>query len=121
MPPVTRLAAAVDKGLAGWAATHGLTVMPGVENNRGGSVRLVNEHATIRIVADWLEGELTVTVQQTDGDELALADLVDLRKARGLSLTRLSRGISEDAVVRRLRQIANLLDDQAAPLFTASE
>lgn len=118
---MTRLAAATNKALADWATTHGFAIVPEVDSNRGGSVRLVNQHVTIRIVADWLEGELDVTVKHAAGEELALHDIADPRTAKSLSLTRLSRGISEDAVVRRLQQIAALLDEQAAPLLTSGD
>ncbi|MCB1038709.1 MAG: hypothetical protein KDA94_04120 [Acidimicrobiales bacterium] len=113
-----RLAVAAGKALAEWATTHALVLVPEAEGHRGGSVPLTNEHLTIRIVPDWLEGELDVTVQQNGDEEVALSGLVDLSRARALSLTRLSRGISEEAVARRLRQIAALLDEEAAPIFT---
>lgn len=83
---------------------------------RGSTVELVNESMAIQLVTDWLEGELTVTLQTLDGSAMPLDAVVDTAGA-GLSLMRMKRGITLDMITQRLETAARLLVSQAPDLL----
>src|SRR5687768_18500456 len=82
----------------------GFVVIDSDESGRGAHVHLSNGWALIEVVADWLEGELTVVVN-TDGSARAAEDIVDLTKVKGLHLRRLGRSVSAEVLASQLQRV----------------
>jgi hypothetical protein len=71
----------------------------------------------ITVSADWLEGELSLTLQRLGQEAMPLGDLLDLDRVKGLHLTRLGRNVSVATVEAQLRKIAQALDEQASAVL----
>jgi hypothetical protein len=112
----SRLLPAVERGLVEPLALYGF-VATGGGGNRGETVECRNDQTLITISADWLEGELSVTVQRLGQSPVAVADLVDLDGIKGLRMTRLGRNVSVGTVESSLRKIAEALDEQATEVL----
>jgi hypothetical protein len=111
-----KLDAAVEHGMLARLAVHGYEAVGSVDNNRGSSVELSDGSTLIVVTADWLEGEIEVTVN-ADGRERRLAEVVDLRAVRGLHLRRLRRGVTADVIGEQLAKVTEALLRQAPELF----
>ena len=112
----SRLLRAVERGLVEPLARYGF-VAAGGGGNRGETVECSNGQTLITVSADWLEGELSVTVQRPGESPVAVADLVDLDGVKGLRMTRLGRNVSVSTVESTLGKIAEALDEQASDVL----
>ena len=90
------------------------------DSHRGAKVTVVNRCVAVSVTADWLEGELYVSVSAHGGPEVALAEIVDLTQAKGLALSRLRRGASVGILEARLRKVGEVLVAQVAELLDCS-
>lgn len=90
-------------------------------SNRGSSVDLVNDQIAISITADWLEGELGISIRHVSGKSVELAELADPSEVKGLSLTRLKRDISVDMLARRVTQALDLLERSVPGLLEGTD
>lgn len=84
-----RLVRAADRVARKELHGFGFTRSEATTSDRGSSVVLANEVVALRFDADWLEGELAVSVQAVGGEPLPLDELVNL-SGTGLSLRRIS-------------------------------
>ncbi len=108
----SRLLPAVERGLLGPLAPYGFVALGG-GGVRGETVECSNGWTLLTVSADWLEGELGVTVRTRAGLLSSLDDLIDLGRISGLRLTRLGRGVSAATVEAQLRKVADALIEQA--------
>jgi hypothetical protein len=97
---------------------HGFTASGG-GGNRGETVECTNGFTLITVSADWLAGELSMSVQRAGGSPVPIEDVLDLGKIKDLHLRRLGRSVSAAAVETNLRKIAHALDEQAPDLLTS--
>ncbi len=93
-------------------AQLGFEVRSAESSHRGSRVDLGNAASLVAIVADWLEGELQITVN-TGGGPVDVGLILDLAKVEGLHLRRLSRGISTDSLTSQLRRHFEILATDA--------
>lgn len=91
-------------------AFNGLRAVSVGTCHRGSSIELVNDAAAISVTADWLEGDLTVAICPVGEAPIDFKDITDAADVKGLSLTRLPKGISTDSLARRLVQVLELLE-----------
>lgn len=110
-----KLEVAVELGMSERLSAHGYSVTSADGTARGSHVEFSNGSVLVTVTADWLEGELDVTVN--DGLHVVSAEqLVDLPKAT--HLRRLGRGVSTDVIGAQLTKVAAALIEQAPHLFT---
>ncbi len=112
----SRLLSAVERGLVGPLEIFGLTATGG-GGERGETVECSNGSTLITVAADWLEGELAVTLQRFGEAPQAIEDLLDLSQVKGLHLTRLGKGASVDVVAAQLQRVATALREQRGDLL----
>jgi hypothetical protein len=115
------LMSAAASALASSAAYGNLRASEPRSSDRGSSVDLVNDQVAISITADWLEGELGVSIRCVGGVPVDLADLADTSEVKGLSLSQLKRGISVDMLARRLTQVLDLLERSVPGLLDGTD
>ena len=113
----SRLLPAVERGLVEPLSSYGF-VAAGGGGNRGETVECSNGQTLITVSADWLEGELSVTVQRLGQPPVAVADLVNLDGVKGLRMTRLGRNVSASTIETSLRKVAEALANQAPEVLT---
>ena len=89
-------------------------------SHRGSQVEIANACVALRPLVDWLEGELSVTVQVVGGPETPLDLIVDTT-GTGLSLSRMKRDVTVGMLRERLQIVARLLVDQAPELLACAE
>jgi hypothetical protein len=118
MPP--RLLAAVEVGFASLLTHYGF-VASGGGSERGETVECTNGTTLITVSADWLEGELSLTVRSLGGRPVPVDDLIDLTRIKGLHLTRLSRNVTTDVVAAQLEKIALALSQQVPGTVRAAK
>jgi hypothetical protein len=116
-----RLMTAVSAVLESSGAYSGFQVADSRSSNRGSSVEIVTGNIAIFITADWLEGELDVSVRALGDRRMNLDEVVDLSQAKGLSLTRLGKGVTGDMLSRRMTQVLDLLEEQFPGLLHGSD
>lgn len=109
-----KLALAVHLGMHERLSEFGYSVTSTGGNKRGSHIELSNGWVVVDITADWLEGEITITVNH-NGKSESINELVVLGK--GTDLRRLSRGVSRDVVGAQLTKVANALIEQVPHLF----
>lgn len=85
------------------------------DSGRGETVEAASDTTAIRVAADWLEGELDVTVQIVGGAEAPLLAVV--RRPSGLHLQRLPRGVKRGVLEATLRQVADAMVEQAGDVL----
>lgn len=102
---------------AEWPSRYGFRIVAELDSARGSSVSLVKDCIVVRVVCDWLEGEMSVSLRAVGGLEIPLEEVVDLDESHGLSMVRMKRGISRGMLEARLGQIADLLEKQASELL----
>jgi hypothetical protein len=112
-----RLMAAVSSVLVASDSYNDLQVADSRSSNRGSSVELFAGNIAISISADWLEGELDVLVRALGDRPLNLGEVVDLSQTKGLSLSRLGKGVTVDMLSRRLTQVLNAIEQQIPGLL----
>jgi hypothetical protein len=111
-----RLLSAVERGLIAPLSRYGFSARGG-GGDRGESVECSNGHALIRVSADWLEGELSVSLQRPGKPPIPIADLLDLTGVEGLRMTRLGRGVTVETLAATLKKIALALDEKVPELL----
>jgi hypothetical protein len=112
-PVSNRLLRAVERGLLEPLRHYDFAATGGGGGYRGETVECSNGQTLIVVSADWLEGELSLTVQQAGASPVPITDFIDLSRIKGLHLTRLGRNVSTDTVEATLRKIGAALDEQA--------
>ena len=80
-----------------------------------------NGMVLISVTADWLEGELAVTLRSGVGGEVPLDRLVADARVKGLRLSRLPRGVSAGVLQSQLHKVADLLKTEAHDVLSATE
>lgn len=95
----SRLPPAVERGLIPSLSRYGFTASGG-RGDRGETVNCSNGSTLITVSADWLEGELSVTVQRAGESPVPIEDVLDLGKIKSLHLRRLGRNVSAATVER---------------------
>lgn len=103
---------AVSSVLVSSDAYSGLQVADSLSSNRGSSVEIIAGSIAISVSADWLEGELNISVRALGDRPRNVAEVVDVSKTKGLSLSRLRKGATVDMLARRLSQVFDLLEQQ---------
>jgi hypothetical protein len=111
-----RLLPAVELGFGPLLSRYGF-VASGGGGARGETVECTNGTTLITVSADWLEGELALTVRSAGEAEMSIAEVIDLARVEALHLSRLSRSASTETVAAQLRKIAEALVEQAAELL----
>ena len=111
MPQDNRLLSATEAALGPLLGPNGFTITGSTEQGRGSTVECSSGHLLIGIVADWLEGELTIDLQVEGGRQVPLAEVVDVKQAQALSLTRLPRRIGRAGLQRRIEQVGQLIQE----------
>lgn len=106
---------AVENGLLPPLLSFGFAAREVASSQRGETVECGNGVALIAVSADWLEGELSVTVQQVGAPAVPVEDLVEIK---ALHLTRIGRGTSPNVVEATLRKIAEALTTQVPEAIT---
>jgi hypothetical protein len=109
-PDSDKLLRAVRKGLVGPLRPLGFRAT-GSGSARGETVECTNGSVLITLSADWLEGELDVTVTQPGQPALPLAALVNLR-GKAIHLNRLPRSVSVGTLEATMRKVAAALLEQ---------
>jgi hypothetical protein len=115
-----RLAQAATDGLLVPLDVFGFRWAGSTEGDRGSSVELTNGRVLIRVVADWLEGELSITLRVAGEGELPVEELVDLSRIKGLHLARLPKSASADQLASQLKKVADALVVQAPAILSDS-
>jgi hypothetical protein len=103
---------AVERGLVTPLLPHGFTASGG-GGGRGETVECTNGTTLLTVSADWLEGELAVTVRKPGGPSVDIGEVIDLGRVKGLHLSRLGRGVSTERVAEQLKKLAQALMEQA--------
>jgi hypothetical protein len=116
---VANLLDAVQRGLVTPLTQHGFTASGG-GGERGETVECTNGTTLLTISADWLEGELLVTVRKPGGPSVDIGEVIDVRRIKGLHLSRLGRGVSTEQVAGQLNKLAQALLEQAPHVLTPS-
>lgn len=101
---------AVEQGLVEPLAQFGFIAAGDGGTHRGESVECSNGSALIMVSADWLEGELSVTVQRPGQPAVPVEEFIE---AKALHLRRIRRGASVDMIASTLRKVAEALTTQA--------
>lgn len=117
MERTDKLLRAAVSGLVPPLATHGFRAT-GSEALRGETVECTNGYVLITVIADWLEGELDVTVRTLNEPAKPLAEVIDIAH-KALHLTRLGRGASVRTIQAQLRKIAEELVTQRPDIVRA--
>jgi len=115
---VASLGSAVGGGMLDHLQPFGFVVAETTETRRGATVRLANGIATVVITADWLEGEIEVTVGRIGEEGVAFGSLVPPNAARALHLRRLPRNVRTSVVEAQLSQVAELLTEHQRDLLS---
>lgn len=96
-------------------AEFGFDITDTQATERGAHVEMSNGRVVVNVTADWLEGEIDITVN--DGTSTRpVSDIVVLPKA--VHLQRLGRGVSTDVVAAQLTKVAEALVGQASTALT---
>lgn len=90
------------------------------DSGRGETVELTGDRVLITMGADWLEGELEISLQAVGGRPIPLQDVVDLSHAKALHLHRLPRGVSTGVLTSTLTKTAQLLVAHAADVLAGA-
>ena len=114
-----RLADAAPTGLEPLVA-RGFRIAVVADSPRGEAIEAVSNLVAVRVDADWLEGELAVTVQAAGQPAVPLDRVVDLATVEGLHLRRISRSVSRGMIESTLSKIASALVDQASDVLDAT-
>jgi hypothetical protein len=96
---------------------RGFHVSTVADSPRGETVEAVRDLVAIRVDADWLEGEVQVTVQTAGEPPVALDRVVDVARVEGLHLRRVPRSVSRGVVESTLSKIAAALVEQASDVL----
>jgi hypothetical protein len=80
---------------------------------RGETLEMSNSHLLLTVSADWLEGEISVSVRAVGGPERTLASIIDLDAVKALHLHRVGRGATTGTVESTLRKVADALVEEA--------
>jgi hypothetical protein len=91
-----RLLRAVERGLLPSLVELGFGIGSVASANRGSSVEMVAGERQIEILADWLEGELSVELRDSDRSPQQL-----------VHLSRLARDVRSSVLEAKLRQAAS--------------
>lgn len=105
-----RLLRAVQRGLVEPLGSLGFRAT-GVGSLRGETVECTNNSVLITLSADWLEGEIDVTVTQLGQPGVPLAALIEL-EGKAIHLSRLPRSVSVSSLEATMRKIADTLLEQ---------
>lgn len=116
----SRLLPAVQRGLVAPLAAYGF-VATGGGGNRGETVECTNGSTLISVSADWLEGELALTVRSAGRPPTAIGDVIDLTQIKGLHLSRLARNVGIETLEAQLRKLAEALIEQAPQVLVRDE
>jgi len=116
-----RLTQAVERGLLQPLGAFDFRVAGSSSSNRGSTVDCTNGEVLIHVVADWLEGEVTVTLRSLGGAEVSYEAIVHREDAKALSLTRLPRSPSTGVLVSKLRRLGEALAAQAPDILSGSD
>ena len=111
-----RLADAASLGLEPLIA-RGFRIAVVADSPRREAIEAVRDLVAVRVDADWLEGELAVTVQAAGQKAVPLDRVVDLATVDGLHLRRISRSASRGMIESTLSKIASALVDQASDVL----
>jgi hypothetical protein len=110
-----KLLRAVQAGLVGPLRPLGFQAT-GSGSSRGETVECTNGSLLITLSADWLEGELNVTVTQPGQPAIPLATLIELQ-GKAIHLNRLPRSVSVSSLESTMRKIAASLREQIPQLL----
>jgi len=85
-------------------------------SHRGETVECTNGSVLITLSADWLEGQLDVTVTQLGGPAVPLAALVKV-KGKAIHLRGIPRSVTVGSLEATMRKIADALLEQVPQLL----
>jgi hypothetical protein len=87
---------------------------------RGEALEMSNSLVLLTVSADWLEGEIAVSLRGVGGTEHSLDSVIDVGKVKGLHLSRVGKGATVGMVEATLRKIADALVEQAEDVLAGT-
>jgi hypothetical protein len=111
-----------------WQASSGLdaltdfgfTIAGHSGGHRGETLEMSSSLVLLTVSADWLEGEISVTVRGIGGPERALASVIDVDAVKALHLNRVRRGATAGMIETTLRKVAGALVEQAEDVLSGT-
>ena len=87
---------------------------------RGETLEMSSSLVLLTVSADWLEGEISVTLRGIGGPERTLASVIDLDAVKALHLNRVRRGAAAGLIETTLRKVAGALVEQAEEVLSGT-
>jgi hypothetical protein len=98
----------------------GFTIAGHAGGRRGETLEMSSSLVLLTVSADWLEGEIRVTVQGVGGPERTLASVIDVDAVKALHLNRVRRGATAGMIETTLRKVAGALVEQAEDVLSGT-
>jgi hypothetical protein len=100
---------------------RGFRIATVADSPRGEAIEAVGNLVAVRVDADWLEGELAVSLQAGGQPRVSLDRVVDLARVDGLHLRRIPRSASRGMIESTLSKISSALVDQASDVLAETQ